>query len=767
MAYISKEGTLGRIIFHNEENGYTVALFSDEKESIRVAGCFNEPKEGSRYKLTGRFTNHRKYGLQFSFETYEEVVPTGQEAIREFLAARNIRGIGPKTAGLITDMFGDETLEVIKTNPEKLLCVKGIGESTLEKIKTSYSESSNFAAVSLELRRLGIQMSHTIKIYKLYGEQAVEVVKENPYCLIDDIYGMTFQKADRIAEQLGFDSESVFRVESAVKYILRIWAMNGSTLMPEEDLVSRVIKLIDASSENIREILADMVIRGALQIEFIDGIRCIYLYGYFYAEQRIAYNLQRIKNSNRNPLNSTFFLNEDIVDSENSHEAFNFLDLHGASDISLSDEQKKAIKAALSGKITIITGGPGTGKTTIINMLVSIFRKFDKKVALAAPTGRAAKRMQEATGESALTIHRLLEYIYSDDEDEMNFQRNEDNPLEEDVIIIDEASMIDIMLMDSLLRAIRDEAILIITGDVDQLPSVGAGNVLRDLIDSEYIYTARLNEIFRQEQGSMITTNAHRVNHGHMPIMDKSSHDFYIICKRSTEEIASEIKTLAGGRLFNKFEFIHTLSDIQIITPTRKAKLGSPHLNSLLQEVMNPLKEDDGLEKEEIISYGKKFRVGDKVMQLKNDYMAKWKDESDFSEGTGIFNGDMGIVQSVNKQMNSMIVNYDGRLVDYSEEMLEYVDLAYAVTVHKSQGSEFPAVIIPVWQFAPMLMTRNLLYTAITRGKKIVILIGDAGFIKTMIDNNKTDGRLTGLRYMIEKVDKIDYDSGFFQTPWF
>lgn len=722
-----KEGKLDRIIFNNQENGYTVALFDTSEGSIRIAGSFNEPKIGTNYRLDGNFVMHRKYGEQFSFDSYEEIVPEGKDAIYEFLAAGNIRGIGPKTAKLIIDTYGEDSLRIIEENPEKLLKIRGIGAKSLEKISESYIESREFAKVSLELRELGMDMSHAVKIYKLYGGESINVVNENPYTLVEDVYGMTFQRADRIAEKLGFDSDSEFRIESGIKHILRTWAASGSTLMPEEILVDKVINLLDTQGELVRDAIRTMAFNGEIQTDNIDGDHVVYLYGYFYAEQRVAANIKRLSSARRKAIPIDV---NNIVDSEN---------------IKLSQEQKKAIRAALLDNVTVITGGPGTGKTTIINFLVKIFKSVEYKVALAAPTGRAAKRMEEASGEPALTIHRLLEYIYSPDDDEMYFGRNEENQLEYDAIIVDEASMIDIMLMDGLLAAIKSGTMLIITGDVDQLPPVGAGNVLRDIIDSECVYTARLREIFRQSQDSKIVTNAHSINNGEYPEIGGKDTDFFVIQKGNEDDVMQEIKGLIGGRLEKHYDFISGAKDIQILTPTKKGTLGVPNLNAELQAIINP----PDKEKTEIKIGNKLFRMGDKVMQLKNDYGAEWQDEHTWEEGEGIFNGDMGTIVSIDAEGKSMLVSSDGKRIKYEGDMFEEIDLAYAITVHKSQGSEFPVVIMPMWQSPPMLMTRNLLYTAITRGKKLVIIVGNPKYMKWMIDNNRADGRYTGLKYRL------------------
>lgn len=734
------KGSISRIIYNNDSNGYTVAILDTEDGGIRVAGAFNEPQIGTTYALEGNFTIHPKYGEQFSFTSFSEILPEGAEAIRHFLATGAIKGIGPKTADLIVDTFGEDSLRVIEETPEKLLDLKGIGKTTLDKITTSFGESREFARISLELQEMGIETGDAVRIYRLYGNEAAAVVRENPYILVDDIRGISFVKADRIAAVIGIEEDSEFRIRCAVKHVLKQWAVNGSTLMPEELLIEKVVELIDTSRVLVEDCITGMAFGGELQTDNVDGLPVIYLYGYFHAEQRTVYNLERIKRDRFTHLPAD--IDNMIADAEAA------LSAEGGN-VSLSHKQRDAVKETLLNNITIITGGPGTGKTTIINVIVKIFERLGVEVALAAPTGRAAKRMEEATGRPAMTIHRLLEYVYSEDEDEMIFGRNEEYQLDQLAIIIDEASMIDIMLMDGLLAAIKSGARLILTGDADQLPSVGAGNVLRDIIRSEFVPTVRLKEIFRQAEDSLIVTNAHMINEGEYPATREGERDFYIIHEDSEEAILSNIKSLVGGRLEKHYDFIRSAHDIQVLTPTKKGILGAPNLNAVLQDVINPAAPG----KAELKAGSKLFREGDRVMQLRNNYNAEWKDPESFVTGYGIFNGDMGIIESIDEYNKSIYVEMDDKLVTFEGEMLEELDLAYAITVHKSQGSEFPAVIIPMWAFPPMLMTRNLLYTAVTRGKKLVIIDGSERRLQWMIDNNRIDERYTGLKYRLENAD--------------
>ncbi|MBQ9272113.1 MAG: ATP-dependent RecD-like DNA helicase, partial [Mogibacterium sp.] len=717
---MQQEGKLGKIIFNNPENGYTVAVFDTEEGSFRIAGSFAEPKTGAKYRLQGRFTVHPRYGEQFSVSSYEEMMPEGADAILEFLSAGNIRGIGPATAKQIVEVFGDDTLRVIEEEPGKLLSINGIGAKTLAKIVESFGESREFADAAIELRELGIEMSEAVRVYKIYGKDSVRVVKENPYDLAEDIRGINFSKADAIAARIGIEPDSSIRIESGIRYVLRNWAASGSTLMPESLLIEKTAEVLDVMMENVRDSLKDMVFAGELEEDVIDDIAVIYLYGYYHAEQRVAHALTSLKKADLRPV--------PVLTGTAVNAAREIALRFNEDGVELSEEQQKAIEACLVNNVTVITGGPGTGKTTIINTLVRIFDFADMSVALAAPTGRAAKRMEEASGKPAMTIHRMLEYVWSEEEDMLNFGRNEENPLEEDVIIVDEASMIDLMLMDGLLKAVREGTRLIFTGDADQLPSVGAGNVLRDMITSECIPVIRLKEIFRQAEGSGIVTNSHLINSGEYP-EQQGGDAFYIISKASENSVSDTIKELVGGRIEAGFDFVRSADDIQILTPTKRGMLGAPSLNAMLQEVLNPPSED----KAELKIGSVIFREGDKVMQLRNNYTAAWRRDGFLSDGEGVFNGDMGVILSIDAADKLMTVKMDDRIIDYAGDMLEEIDLAYAVTVHKSQGSEFPVVVMPVFSFPPVLMTRNLLYTAVTRGKKLVIIVGDPNRLRAMI----------------------------------
>lgn len=744
----TKEGKITRVVYNNPANGYTVAQFETASEMFTLTGSFHAVNTSARYKITGEFKIHKKYGEQFVVTSYEEMVPKGEEGIRAFLASESIRGIGRKTAGLIVDAFGEDSLRVIGEEPEKLLQIKGIGKKTLASIIESYNENREFAKVYKELSDLDIDLPSAVKIYKLYGPDAINIIKENPYQLADDIYGITFARADRIGVRLGIQQDSPFRIRSGIKYQLGKWAGSGSTFVPKEDLKLATMDLLEVTGDQIDECLTAMAFEGILQTDLIEGVPAVYLYNYYLAEQETAHNLKRLMEADVPPIPADL---DNLINWAETGEK-----------IKLSSEQRSGVRLALENNISIITGGPGTGKTTIINTIIKIFDELGIKTAIAAPTGRAAKRITETSGAPAKTIHRLLEYMYSEDEDEMEFGRDRDNPLEEKAIIIDEASMIDLLLMDGLLNAISSGSRLVIVGDVDQLPPVGAGNVLRDMIQSEYIPTVRLKEIFRQAHESLIVVNAHRINNGEYPHSNEKGKDFFMMRRQTEEETLSTILELVTGRLESYYDFIGSWEDIQVISPTKQRLLGTESLNNQLQAVLNPPSDEKAQRQIGRII----LREGDKVMQTKNNYSLEWRSNVDFQTGKGVFNGDMGKIISINKEEDAVTVQFDDKFVVYDSVDVEELDLAYAITVHKAQGSEFPAVVMPVAKFAPMLMTRDLLYTAVTRGKKLVVLAGMEWGVRRMVDNDRVHFRNSGLEYRLKEIGMMGKEENPFQQPF-
>ena len=740
-----KQGVIADIIFHNSENGYTVAVFETDTEAFTAVGTIPNAGVGKSYALTGEFTSHPTYGEQFSIKSFEEVMPSTREGIKDFLSSGVMKGIGKKTASAIVEKFGEDTLRVIEEEPERLTSVSGIGEKTAARISEAFSRHREFARITLYLQKYGIDSNYALKLYQVYGDDAVEAVEENPYRLVDDVFGIGFRKADKIAEKIGIARDDGFRIKSGVRFTLSYFAAEGNTFLPQKLLCEKAASLLELSTGDIEDIIVEMAFEGDVHVEKLEGRNCVFLMAYYLAEQNVCSCLARLAQAQLKPIGGR---PESLIARTEA-----------SGGIYLSDNQKHAVLTSLNMGVSVITGGPGTGKTTIINSIINILEESGLKTAIAAPTGRAAKRITETSGHYASTIHRLLEYYFSESENAMRFGKTADDPLDYDAVIVDEASMIDLLLMNGLVSAIKPGTRLIIVGDADQLPSVGAGNVLRDIIDSEYIYSTKLTEIFRQAKESMIVVNAHRINRGEYPDCNAKDKDFFLLRRKTEKEMLETIKNLCTVRLPDYYTEIDAAADIQILTPVRKGLLGSINLNRELQAVINPPKE--GLEEKQ---FGERiFREGDKVMQIKNNYQLAWKNLEDFTEGEGIFNGDVGFVKKVDREFNEMTVVYDDvKYVTYSFTQLDELELAYAVTVHKSQGSEFPIIIMPVSWFPPMLATRNLLYTGVTRGKKAVVLVGSENKLKAMVDNDRISERFSGLGMRLKKL--MEGDNGGLYT---
>lgn len=733
-----KKGIITDIIFHNEDNGYTIAVMETDDEYFTVVGCLPTCIKGSSYRLTGTFKVHPTYGEQFAFTSFEEVMPTGKAGIEGFLASGVIKGIGPKMAAAIVDVFGDATLEIIEHEPEKLTRVGGIGPKKAEAIAESYAAHREFANVSMHFQQFGISADYALKLYKIYGADAVKLIEENPYRLVEEVYGIGFRKADDIAYKMGIEKDSEFRIKSGIKYGLTYYSSEGNTFMPETELCEKVAELLDVSRELVHDHMVELAFEGDIMVDKLEGQTVVYLYAYYFAEQKVCRNLSQIAGA---PLKH---LTVDVDNMIRKTEA--------ETGIILSAQQVDAVKSSLFSGVSVITGGPGTGKTTIINTIINIFEQDGFKVAIAAPTGRAAKRIQETSGHYASTIHRLLEYYYAEGEDMMRFGKTAEDPLSYDVIIVDEASMIDLLLMQGLTDAIRPGTRLIMVGDYDQLPSVGAGNVLRDIIESEFVHTVMLKEIFRQAGESMIVVNAHRINKGEYPEVNAKGKDFFFMERPNEKTMVDLILELVTSRLPAYYDHILPDRDIQVLTPVRKGQLGSIALNTELQQALNPPREDLNEKK-----FGDRiFRERDKVMQIKNNYQLGWCRERDFSEGQGVYNGDVGFIERIDKDAGTLMVIFDeDRYVTYDFSQLDELELAYAVTVHKSQGSEFPIVVMPVSWFPPVLATRNLLYTAVTRGKQVVVLVGSENRMNAMVDNNRIKMRYSGLKQRLQKLMEV------------
>lgn len=731
------QGVVEEIIFKNDDNGYTVSKIKSDKESITIVGTIPYLVEGQNLKIKGIWDIHHKFGKQFSVKECEEILPNTISGIEKYLSSGIILGIGPVTAKKIVERFGEDTLQILDDDIERLREIDGIGEKKFDIICESYLKQRELRNIMIFLQSYGVTTNQCIKIYKRFGNRSINVVKENPYILSEEILGMGFKSADKIARSLGFEAESHFRIQSGIKYVVNEFSALGNTYMPEDKLIQEASKVLVVSKDIIEKNLYDSVIENKVKIEKIKGANCVFTTYYYYCELGVTKQIVSLCDYTYDKININ--IDMEIKDFEKQME------------ISFAKSQKEAIKGSIENGVEIITGGPGTGKTTIINCILGIFEKLGLKVLMGAPTGRAAKRMSESTGRSAKTIHRLLEMGIEEGEEKKMFSKDENSPLECDVLIIDEASMIDISLMSNMLKAVSLGTRLIIVGDVDQLPSVGPGNVLRDLIECKCISVVRLKEIFRQAQESLIVINAHKINSGEMPILNKKEKDFFFMNEENPEKNLNTIIELINTRLPKFNDNWDKLKHIQILSPMKKGILGVENLNIKLQEVLNP-KSNTKKEKEyrNII-----FRIGDKVMQTKNNYSLKWTrvlgdgDES----GTGVFNGDMGFIKDINNENNTLTVIFDDeKKVVYDNIYLDELELAYAITIHKSQGSEFPVIIIPSFMGPPLLMNRNLLYTAITRAKQLVVLSGSVKALKFMVDNDRGFDRYSSLDYRIKDI---------------
>lgn len=733
-------GIVDSIVFKNEDNGYVVFKLITNKKTVTVVGIIPYIQEGQNLSIKGQWVLHQQFGRQFKSEECEEILPTTTEEIEKYLSSGVIQGIGPVTAKKIIQRFGDRSLEILDNDIERLREIEGIGEKKLHVIMESYLAQRDLKSIMIFFQGHGVTTNQCIKVYKRFGSASINIVKDNPYILCDEISGIGFKSSDRIAYSLGIDKESPFRIQSGIRYVINDFCANGNTFMPKELLIKKAIEVLVVSDEVIEKNIYDSTVDGKIKIENVDGVEAVFNLPYYYCEIGITKRILTLAISKFNDIN---------IDWE-----FEIKRFEEKNQINFADSQKEAIVGAFENGIEIITGGPGTGKTTIIKCIIDIFEKCGMKVVLGAPTGRAAKRMSESTGREAKTIHRMLEMGVEDDKDSV-FSKNESSPLEADVVIIDEASMIDVMLMNTLLKAIKVGTRLIIVGDVDQLPSVGPGNVLSDLISSGFTKVVRLNEIFRQGKESMIVVNAHRINHGEMPFLNEKGKDFYFLKEENLDFIVNTIIDLINKRLPKFNSSWNNLKNIQILAPMKKGTLGVTNLNQKLQEILNP-KSDNKKEKQLKDTI---FRVGDKVMQTKNNYSLKWIriNGDGENEGVGVFNGDMGFIRDIDEENRTLTVIFDDeKEVTYDFLYVDELDLAYAITIHKSQGSEFPVVIMPSYMGSPFLMNRNLLYTGITRAKEMVVVVGVPKALKYMVDNIRSNERHSSLKWRIKDIISND-----------
>ena len=721
-------GYVDHIVYRNAENGYTVLNLVNKEEEITCVGIFSAIAEGENIEASGDYTDHPTYGRQFKVEHFEERAPEDAQAIERYLGSGAIKGIGLALAARIVRRFKEDTFRIIEEEPERLAEIKGISERKAMEIATQKKKKRDLRQAMIFLQQYGITMNLAVKIYNRYGQEVYEILKKNPYQLAEDIDGVGFKTADEIAARVGIRSDSDFRIRSGILYVLSGAASEGHTFLPQEELTKRASELLQVAPEFIEKHYMDLAIERKLMLKQKEEQTQIYAASFYYMESNVATMLKQ--------LDVTYDESDTAIEKR-------ILAIQKQTGMELEEHQVEAVKEAVKNGLLIITGGPGTGKTTTINTIIRYFEAEGMDIFLAAPTGRAAKRMSETTGYEARTIHRMLE-LNGGMEGNAGFERNEMNPLETDVIIIDEMSMVDISLMHSLLKAIPTGTRLILVGDVNQLPSVGPGCVLKDIIDSGVCNVVKLTKIFRQAATSDIIVNAHKINRGEEVVLDNKSMDFFFLKRYDADVIINVVLQLIKQKLpkfVNASEY-----DIQVLTPMRKGLLGVERLNVILQKYLNP-PSPEKREKE----YGDTiFREGDKVMQTKNNYQLEWEIKSRFGltieKGMGIFNGDTGIIREINDFAETVTVEFDeGRMVDYSFKLLEELELAYALTIHKSQGSEYPAVVIPLLSGPSMLMNRNLLYTAVTRARKCVTLVGNEATFAEMIKNTSQQKRYSGL----------------------
>ena len=724
----SLAGYVEHIIYRNADNGYTVLNLVSGEDEITCVGIFSAIAEGENIEAQGEYTEHPTYGQQFKVTSFEEKAPEDEEAIERYLGSGAIKGIGLAMAARIVRRFKEDTFRIIEEEPERLAEIKGISNRKAMEIASQVNEKRDLRQAMIFLQQYGITMNLAVKVYQAYGQDVYGIIRENPYRLADDIDGVGFRTADEIAVRVGIRMDSDFRVRSGILYTLLQASGEGHTYLPETELTPRASKLLNVTAEQVEKQYMDLAIERKIILKQMEDQTQIYAASFYYMEANTATMLKRLN------------VSYDVSDAEIEQR---IRGIEKKSGMTLDEHQVTAVKEAVRNGLLVITGGPGTGKTTTINTIIRYFELEGLEIFLAAPTGRAAKRMSETTGFEARTVHRMLE-LNGGAEGSGGFERDESNPLEADVIIVDEMSMVDISLMYSLLKAISVGTRLILVGDVNQLPSVGPGSVLRDIIQSHACNVVMLTKIFRQASTSDIIVNAHKINHGEEVILDNKSMDFFFLKRYDADVIINVVLQLIKQKL-PKFVDA-TPYDIQVLTPMRKGLLGVERLNGILQRYMNP-PANDKVEKE----YGSTvFREGDKVMQTKNNYQLAWEIRTKFGltvdKGLGIFNGDMGIIRQINDFAEQMIIEFDeGRMVEYPYKLLDELELAYAITIHKSQGSEYPAVVIPLLGGPMMLMNRNLLYTAVTRARKCVTLVGNEVTFQQMIQNTSQQKRYSGL----------------------
>lgn len=747
-----REGYVDKIVFRNEENGYTVFSLVQNTGELTCVGTFSFIGVGEYMRVTGSESTHMIYGSQFVVHDYEYVERADERAVEKYLASGAIKGVGAVLAARIVEKFGADSFRILEEEPERLTQVSGISERIAKSICEQFSQKRELRSAMLFLQRYGISVNFAVKIYQQYGTQMYEVIKQNPYRLAEDIRGVGFRMADEIAARVGISTDSDYRIRAALLYLLQQGVNNGHVYLPQEVLLGQLQQLLRIEEEQATHMLEELAMehrvvikdRGAVRRDDTDAdtdavCRCVYSASYYFMELNTARMLA--------DLSITYDIRPADIEKRIAR-------LEEASQLCLDEMQRKAVFEAARRGLLVLTGGPGTGKTTTINTMLRFFEAEGMEIMLAAPTGRAAKRMQETTGYEAKTIHRLLEITKGIGEDENSaflFMRNEGNPLETDVLIIDELSMVDLSLMHALLKAVTVGTRVILVGDANQLPSVGAGNVLRDIIESDCFPVVRLSKIFRQAQESDIVVNAHKINAGEQISLQNKSKDFLFMNRAQVRDIQGVLVALVRDKLPS---YVNAKPyDIQVLTPMRKGELGVERLNQILQQYLNP----PDVNKAEKELHGGLLREGDKVMQVKNNYQLTWEIRNKYGimqqNGLGVFNGDIGVIRRIAPFSEQIVVEFDeGRQVEYQFAQADELELAYAVTVHKSQGSEYPAVVLPLLKGPPQLMHRNILYTAVTRAKQCVTIVGDPELVRHMINNAGELRRYSGLQEQLREL---------------
>ena len=729
------EGIVSTIIFKNETNSWTVMLLKDKSNYITAVGETDKLEVGDEIELEGEMTKHKVYGEQFKFNTYKKILPKTNSALIQYIAD-NVKGVGKKTARNIVDEFGDETINIIRFKTQSLVGIKGLNDEKIEALHLFFTEEYERWNVINFLTDFGISVVMAGKIYQNLGQDTIDIVKENPYSLLLFVKTLDFKQVDEIGIKLGVPLDSESRIDSGIIYSLNNATDFGHTCLKEDTLLTYAAKILNVTEDAIQNGIIRLELKEKLFRQTIEDEEYIFRKSYYLAEENIA----------------NYIINKSKVNKKKSSDYTKHIDdVSKENKIELSDEQKNAISESLNNNITVITGGPGTGKTTIIKCIIQILESLDKKYVLCAPTGRAAKRITETTGKEARTIHRLLEITKLDNSDIDMLYNLEVKTIEEDVVIVDEASMIDTIMMNNLLKALNKKTQIIFVGDVDQLPSVGPGNVLKDIIMSSVVNTVYLKQIYRQSAKSDIILNAHKVNEGNYPEFKNKDTDMFFIPTKSIEDTLTEISSLVTYRL-ETFATFDKLKDMQILTPMKKTSLGTIELNTMLQELLNP----KSISKEEKTFGDRIFRVGDKVMQIQNNYDKRFDIKGEATQNIeGVYNGDIGYITKIDNENKELTVIFDDlREISYEFDEIEQLEHAYATTVHKSQGSEFDYIILPLYTGYQKLFTRNLLYTAMTRAKKMLIIVGSKNIINFMVDNIDSKNRMTGLKYKIIEKNK-------------